>query len=179
MALHRWKKLWIIRHSRDQAFHLFLSWPSSHPLVQGLPHPACPCKPIGPRTPKSNPQGEAIHCLYLSRAKQLSVSSDHVCPPHFPHRHGNVKKPQKSNHSTASLVKAFQICVPSCEYLFWRQNMIRLSAVYRIVCASNAPQRQDTPPAASPFSSKSCALIRPSIDKKHSPFLSFWIREHF
>jgi hypothetical protein len=34
MALHRRKKLWIIRHARDKAFHLLLSGAGSNPSIQ-------------------------------------------------------------------------------------------------------------------------------------------------
>ena len=34
MALHRWSQFWVIRHSRDENFHLFLHWAEGDPAVQ-------------------------------------------------------------------------------------------------------------------------------------------------
>ena len=34
MALHRGQELWQFRHPRDQALHVFLSWPCRHFDIQ-------------------------------------------------------------------------------------------------------------------------------------------------
>ena len=34
MALHCWAELWELRHSRDEEFHILLSWTGGGPSVQ-------------------------------------------------------------------------------------------------------------------------------------------------